>query len=155
MDALAATSGRTSRLARLQAAGAALAAGRPLGALPDAPPALARFATTAPPTEASLRLAFPAAAQAALAASRPDTAGKPFLDRLWTRTQALVTVRQGDKVIVGDPAGGVLAAARARLDAGDLRRDGRHARRPERTGRGGDRALARTGAGAAGRPRGA
>ena len=43
-----------------------------------------------------------------------------MLDRLWARTQALVTVREGDRVIVGDPASGVLATAQARLDAGDL-----------------------------------
>jgi hypothetical protein len=118
--ALAKASGRVARVAQIEAARAALDAGRPLGALPGAPPALARFATTAPPTEAALRLAFPAASRAALAVSRPSTAGQPLLDRLWTRAQNLVTVRQGDRVILGDPAAAPLAKAAARLHAGDL-----------------------------------
>ena len=117
---LRADAGQTELLARLQAAQAALDAGRPLGTLPDAPPALARYAGTSPPTEVSLRLAFPAASHAALAASRPDTAALPLLGRLWARAQSLVMLRQGDKVILGDPAAGILAAAQARLDAGDL-----------------------------------
>ena len=52
---------RATRIARVQSAFVALSLGQPLGALPGAPPALARYATAAPPTEASLRLAFPAA----------------------------------------------------------------------------------------------
>ncbi len=111
---------RATRLARLQAAVVALNAGEKLGQIPDAPPALARFADTAPPTEAELRLSFPAAAEKAEAASRPDTAGKPFLDRVWAQVQRSVTVRQGDHVIVGDPAAGILAEAQHALDAGDL-----------------------------------
>jgi hypothetical protein len=127
LDKLDAASGRVSavadraaRLARLQSAEAALAAGQPIGELPGAPPALARFAAAKPPTEAELRLAFPAAERAAREASRPDTEGKPFLSRVWTRAQELVTVRQGDHVVVGDPASGVLARAKAALNAGDL-----------------------------------
>src|SRR6202030_3818836 len=77
-------------------------------------------ATTAPPTEASLRQAFPAAARNALAVARPATDGKPLLDRVWAEAQDLVTVRQGDRVLVGDPTAGVLARARSALDAGDL-----------------------------------
>lgn len=111
---------RAGRLARLQAAEAALAAGQPLGEIPGAPSALARFATARPPTEAMLRLAYPAAERAALAASRPDTDGKPFLDRVLARAQDLVTIRQGDHVIVGDPAAGILARAHTALTAGDL-----------------------------------
>ncbi len=105
---------------QFQAAAAALAAGRPIGSLAGAPPALARFATEAPPTEADLRLAFPQAAQAALAASEPSGPNRPFFDRVWTRAQDLISVRQGDRVLVGDPAAGVIARARASLDAGDL-----------------------------------
>ncbi len=120
LQALQTGARRTARLARIAAARAALASGQPLGALPGASPALARFASTKPPTEAELRLAFPAAARAALAASRPRTAGQPLLTRLWTRVESLVTVRRGDRVILGDPAAGPLAAARARLAAGDL-----------------------------------
>lgn len=117
---VASVADRAARLARLQAAEAALASGQPVGELPGAPAALARYATAKPPTEAALRLAFPAAEQAARAASRPETEGKPFLDRVWNRTQELVTVRQGDQVLVGDPSAGVLARARTALDAGDL-----------------------------------
>jgi hypothetical protein len=55
-----------------------------------------------------------------MAASQPVVSDKPFLDRAWARAQDLVTLRQGDHVILGDPAAGVLARARASLDAGDL-----------------------------------
>ena len=82
--------------------------------------ALARFADTNPPTETQLRLAFPQAARNALAASRPATEGKPLLTRLWLRAQDLVTVRQGDQVLVGDPVAGVLDRAREAVDGGDL-----------------------------------
>lgn len=115
-----ALSERAARLARLQAAQAALEDGRKLGEIPGAPPELARFAAVAPPTEAALRLAFPAAARAAAEASVPDTTSAPLLDRVWTRAQSVVTVRQGDRVLVGDPAAGVIARARRALDAGDL-----------------------------------
>lgn len=117
----AAAEARTaSHLARLQAARAALSAGEPLGAIDNAPAALARFATTKPPTEADLRLNFPAAAKNALAASQPDTADAPFGQRLWRRAQRLITVREGDRVIVGDPAAGILARAQTLLDVDDL-----------------------------------
>ena len=112
--------GRADRLAHVQAAALALAAGRPLGDIPGAPAALARFAHANPPTEAALRLAFPAAARAALDASRPDDAGKPILTRLLARVEAPFTIRQGDRVLVGDPAAGVVERARTALDAGDL-----------------------------------
>jgi hypothetical protein len=115
-----ATAAQGSRLARIQVAQAALAAGQPLGDLPGAPPAVTRFAAANPPTEASLRLAFPQAEQAALAASRPDMDDKPFLARVLAQAEDLVTVRQGDRVLVGDPASGVLGRARTALDAGDL-----------------------------------
>ena len=111
---------KAGRIGRVQAAQAALDAGEPLGDVPDAPPSLTRFAQARPPTEAALRLAFPAAARAAEDASRPSTEGEPFLDRMWTRAQDLVTVREGDRVIVGDPAAGVIARARHALMAGDL-----------------------------------
>ena len=57
-SAVTALSAREARTAQLQSAAAALAAGRPVGNIPDAPPPLARFATEAPPTEGSLRLSF-------------------------------------------------------------------------------------------------
>jgi hypothetical protein len=119
---LAGTSGDAARLGRLGAADIALAAGRPLGPIPDAPEALSRFATAAPPTEAGLRLAFPTAAEAALKVSVPDTEGKPFLDRVLARLEGsrLITVREGDRVVVGNSTAATLAHARALLDAGDL-----------------------------------
>ena len=110
---------RAARMARLQAAQAALEAGEKLGDIAGAPAALARFATIAPPTEAALRLAFPAAARGA-ASAPPPPANAALLDRVWARAQSLVTLRQGDHVLLGDPAAGVLARARRALDAGDL-----------------------------------
>lgn len=116
----AALTQQIGRIARIQAASAALEAGHKLGELPDAPPALQRFANASPPTEASLRLAFPAAMQTALVASRPIDPDLPVLSRIWGRLQELITIRQGERVLVGDPAAGVLANAKQTLDAGDL-----------------------------------
>lgn len=107
--------------ARLQGMGAALAAGQKLGDIPGAPPALARFANEAPPTESSLRESFDRYADAAQKASQPAiTANQDFGGRLWTRAQQAVTVRQGDRVLVGDPIAGVIAHAHEKLDNGDL-----------------------------------
>lgn len=119
---------RAARLGRLQQAAAALDMGRPLGhplghplgSLANTPPALQRYADTAPPTEAGLRLRYPAAARAAREASRPERRNQPFWRRVWSRAQSAVTVRQGDRVVIGDPAAGVLAQAGAQLNAGDL-----------------------------------
>ncbi len=110
-----------TRAIQLEAAAAALQAGQPLGALPGAPPALARFATTAPPTEAALRADFPRVADVARAQSQPDNASRSFLNRALARLQQSVVVRQGDHVVVGDPAAGVLARAQASVSAGDLK----------------------------------
>lgn len=114
------TLGRTEGALRAQAALAALSAGQPLGAIQGAPPAVARFATEAPPTVESLRRSFPSAAHAALAASAPNNADQRFLDRVWQRAQSLVTVRQGERVLVGDPAAGIIARAQEAIDAGDV-----------------------------------
>jgi hypothetical protein len=112
---------RAQRISRIQAASAALEAGQKLGDIPGAPPALAQFAHDAPPTEAGLRLSFNSAAEAAQRASQPAIMDdQPFASRLWTRAQQAVTVRQGDRVLLGDPVSGVLAHARQALDAGDL-----------------------------------
>jgi len=105
---------------RWQQAALALREGRPLGTLPDTSPALQKFATAAPPTEAALRLAFPAAAQAALEASRPPGAGMGFAGRALRRMASLVTVREGDRLILGAPAAVALETARQKLEAGDL-----------------------------------
>ena len=119
---LSENSAHAARLARLDAAGIALVAGHPLGSIADAPPALARFATTAPPTMAELRLLFDAASQAALKVSLPDTEGKPFLDRVMARLQdfKLITVREGSHVVIGNSTAASMAHAQMLLDAGDL-----------------------------------
>jgi hypothetical protein len=117
---IAALADKAGRIGRIQAAQTALDSGQALGELPGAPASLTRFAHSRPPTEAALRLSFPKAARAAEEASRPSTEGQPFLDRMWTRAQDLVTVREGDHVIVGDPASGIIARARSALQAGDL-----------------------------------
>jgi hypothetical protein len=118
---IGAATDQAQRAVRLQAAGAALEAGQSLGPIPGAAPALARFASAAPPTPAGLRLSFAAAAQAAHTASQPGgNADEPFLTRAWARAQQAVTVRQGDKVLVGDPSAGIIEHARVLLDAGDI-----------------------------------
>ena len=118
---LDAVSDRLSRLARIQAAGIELAAGRPTGDIPDAPPALARFAHNAPPTEVQLRMLFAQSEQAAIAAQQPDDRALPFISRVWERAQDLVTVRKGGDVMVGNPTSVTLGHAREALDAGDLK----------------------------------
>ncbi len=114
------TSDRAIRLARVQGALVALEAGEKLGDVPGAPPAVTRFARTAAPTEASLRESFPAVAAHAREVSRPDVANRSFLERTLARLQQSVTVRQGDSVLVGDPAAGVLADAEEKVQTGDL-----------------------------------
>ncbi len=120
LTALEKTAQRGTQLARLQAASAALTAGQKVGDILGAPPALARFANKAPPTEAGLRLTYPAAERAALDAAKPETDDRPIMDRLLARASSLVTIRQGDRVLIGDPAAGVLAKARLSVEAGDL-----------------------------------
>ena len=117
----AAVSERAGRAARVQAAAAALATGQMLGDIPGAPAAVTRFATEAPPTEAALRQSFEHYAAAATEASQPAvTADKSFGERLWARAQQSVMVRQGGRVLLGDPIAGVLAEARTALDTGNL-----------------------------------
>lgn len=111
---------RQVRTARLQMANGALQSGKPLGEIPGAPPALAQFATKPPPTEAALRLSFDAAATTAHEAGQPPKETTPFLSRMWDRAQSGVTVRQGEKILVGDAVSGVLEHSRHLLDAGDL-----------------------------------
>jgi hypothetical protein len=111
---------RLNRIARLQEASLALAAGRAVGDVPDAPDALARYAHAPPPTEAGLRLRFPQAERIALAAHQPDDGDAPFLGRVWDRAQSLVTIRRGEEVVVGNPASVILNRAQTAIDAGDL-----------------------------------
>jgi hypothetical protein len=114
------TAAQAGRMARLQAAAVALDAGKPLGDIPGAPPALARFATAAPPTLSSLRLSFPAAAAAAERESAPPDEGQTFAERMLQKAQKLITVREGEKVLVGAPAIYVLTQAHNKLEVGDL-----------------------------------
>ncbi len=116
----AAVTDRAGQAQQLQLAATALDAGRPLGDIAGAPPALTRFATAPPPTEAALRLSFPAVAKQAAEASRPSLEGESLATRMWTRAQSLVTVKQGNRVLVGAPAAATLAQAQQLLDAGDL-----------------------------------
>lgn len=109
-----------NRIARLQEASFALGSGRPVGDVPGAPEALARFAHAAPPTETALRLRFARAEQAALAAKQPDGHAAPFIDRVLERAQSLVTIKQGDDVVVGSPVAITLNRAQTALDTGDL-----------------------------------
>lgn len=119
-QALSQLTAKADRLSHILRAQAALRAGLPLGTIADAPPALTRFAQSAPPTEADLRVAFPGAAKAAEKAGEPTADQGGFWHRVWLRAQGLVTVRQGDRVILGDPTGAILAHAQQLLDAGDL-----------------------------------
>jgi hypothetical protein len=116
---VAADAKHAAHVAQVEAALAALDAGHAVGTLQNAPASVSRFAKTPPPTLTELRAQFPAVAKHILAASEP-TAGKHFLDRLWTNAQDLVTVRQGSHVLVGDPAAGLVAEAQQDLDHNDL-----------------------------------
>ena len=120
VDSNKSVSERVDRIVHIQAAEIALATGRPLGELPDAPPALSRFAHIAPPTLAQLRLAFPQVEGAASATTQSSTASGPFVDRVWERAQGLLTIRQGNQVVVGDASAVALARAKNALQAGDL-----------------------------------
>ncbi len=111
---------RIALLNQLETARMALDAGMPLGVIANAPPALAQFADTAPPTEAALRLGFADAASAAEAASIAGSARGGFWARVMLRLDNFMTVRQGAHVLFGSPASGVLAQAQALLEAGDL-----------------------------------
>jgi hypothetical protein len=117
---LSRVAGRLDRLTKLREATSAFAAGRPIGELPGAPDAVARYAHVPPPTEAQLRLRFPQAEQAALAARQSDTNDAPLIDRAWERAQGLMTIRQGNEVVVGNSSSTTLSQARTALEAGDV-----------------------------------
>ncbi len=125
---MAALEGRTARLAAIDRLRGALTAGQALGEglarIDQPPPALARFAQVAPPTEASLRLSFEDAARAARAASdagmQPDGGRGGVVDSALSRLGGLVTVRRGDQVVWGDAAEAEIERSRRALEAGDL-----------------------------------
>jgi hypothetical protein len=107
-------------LNQLAGARMALDSGQPLGAIPNAPPALAAFATTPPPTMAELILTYPPAAQAANSASVEKATKNSFWKRVLARLESLVTISNGDHVLIGAPAAAITAQAQTQLDAGDL-----------------------------------
>jgi hypothetical protein len=111
---------RITLLNQLETARMALDAGQPLGTIANAPPALSNFATTPPPTEAALRLGFPAAARAAEAASIAGAAKGGAWAHALARLENFVTVSEGSHVLIGAPAAAVIGQARTLLDAGDL-----------------------------------
>jgi hypothetical protein len=113
----------TQRMTLLNALGTArlaLDAGQPLGQIPNAPPALAQFATVAPPTEAQLRESFPAAARAATEASLSSNGKVGFWAGVKMRLEGFITISNGNDVIFGPPAAAALNTARQALDDGDL-----------------------------------
>ena len=112
-----ATAAHAARTARLQAAAVALAGGQPIGDIPGAPAALARFRTDPPPTEAQLRRSFPDAARLA---TRPETADLGVWQAMRARLAGMITVRRGTHLILGSPATRSLETAQLALDAGDL-----------------------------------
>jgi hypothetical protein len=117
---LAKLTARIGRLNALETARMALDAGAPLGAVPGAPAALTAYAQAAPPTLAQLRLGFPVAAAAAEAASIAGDAKGGYWARVVSRLEAFITISDGDRVIFGPPAAGVVNEARDLLAAGDL-----------------------------------
>lgn len=113
----------TARMARLNvvaAARMALDAGEPLGAIPNAPAALAVFADTAPPTLSQLKEAFPAMARHAEAASLTDGQPSGFWDKVKLRLAGLITISNGEHVIFGPPAAAALNHMRIALANNDL-----------------------------------
>jgi hypothetical protein len=117
---LAKLTARIQTLDQLAEARMALDSGLPLGSIPNAPPALAAFATTPPPTMAQLLLTYPQAAAAANNASVEKAAKNSFWARVLARLENLVTISNGDHVLVGAPAAAITAQAQTQLDAGDL-----------------------------------
>jgi len=113
----------TKRMTLLNALGTArlaLDAGQPLGQIPGAPPALAQFATLAPPTEAQLREGFAGAARAAEEASLSGDGKGGFWARLRLRLEGMITISNGSQVVFGPPAAAALNTAQAALANGDL-----------------------------------
>lgn len=111
---------RMTLLNALETARLALDAGQPLGQIPNAPPELAQFAGTAPPTEAGLRESFEDAARLASEASLSAEGKISFWARLKLRLEGIITISNGGQVVFGPPAAAAINTARIRLDNGDL-----------------------------------
>lgn len=108
-------------MAMLATASMALESGQKLGTIPNAPEALVRYATVAPPTEAQLRAEFETLAPRAAQRAGMTNSG---VTGLWARLRAhvvdLISLRRGDQVLIGSRADGTLAMARRDLALGDL-----------------------------------
>ncbi len=107
-------------LNRLESARIALESGQPVGDIPGAPTALAKFAATPPPTLSQLILAYPAAEAAANNASVDKQEKGTIWQQALARVENLVTISNGNHVIVGAPAAAITAQAGEKLNAGDL-----------------------------------
>jgi hypothetical protein len=88
--------------------------------VPNAPPALAVFADTAPPTMAQLRETFPAAARNAEAAGLSNSGHAGFWAQVKLRLEGMITISNGNRVIFGPPAAAALNRMRAALANDDL-----------------------------------
>lgn len=111
---------KMTRLSQLESARMALDAGQPLGDIAGAPPALANYANTPPPTQAVLVLSYPAAARAANIASVEKLAGVSYWSKVRARLESLITITDGSRVLIGPPAAAIVEQAGQLLDAGDL-----------------------------------
>ncbi|MCW8307341.1 hypothetical protein AruPA_09870 [Acidiphilium sp. PA] len=111
---------KAQMLAQLAQASLALENGMPLGTIPNAPEALVRYATTAPPTLAGLKASFPGYAQKAAVAGGDVAASGGFWQRVKGRVESMVTIRHNARVLVGSRAAGILGAAQTDLDHNNL-----------------------------------
>jgi hypothetical protein len=108
-------------MAVLATASMALQSGQPLGTIPNAPEALVRYARVAPPTEAGLRAEFLALApHAAQQAGMTNSGVTGLWARLRDHVVDLISLRRGDRVLIGSRADGTIAVARRDLTLGDL-----------------------------------
>ena len=119
-SALSQMTHRMAQLNTIAAARMALEAGEPLGVIPNAPPALAAFADSAPPTLLSLRESFPEIAHEALAASLSDTGKAGFWAKTKLRLEGMMTISDGDHVVFGPPAAALINQMRTDLGNNDL-----------------------------------
>ncbi|WP_287799758.1 hypothetical protein [Acidiphilium sp.] len=118
---LPALAAKAKTLALIAQASLNLQNGLPLGNIPGAPAALAAYATAKPPTLAGLKASFPTYAEAATHAAGDAAPQGGFWQRTKARVESLVTVRHGDKVLIGSLAEGILGQARAALGRDDLK----------------------------------
>ncbi len=111
---------KAKTLALIAQASLNLQNGLPLGEIPGAPAALAVYAAAKPPTLAGLKASFATYAVAAAREAGDAAAQGGFWQQATARVESLVTLRHGDKVLVGSLAEGILGKARAALARDDL-----------------------------------